>query len=83
LQILQGINRKYTNLFGGGGSGGNEEGIGFYEKWGWIATINSLSNNDRTKWEYFFEMNVIEFLNTVAFYKDMNEQSKSSSSNWE
>jgi len=32
--------------------------------------IHNLSNNDRTKWDFFFEMNVIEFLNTVCFYVD-------------
>jgi len=35
-----------------------------------------MSNNDRTKWDYYFEMNVIEFLNTVAFFKDKNEEDK-------
>ena len=35
-----------------------------------------MSNNDRTKWDYFFSMNVIEFLNTVAFYKDKAEEDK-------
>ena len=32
-----------------------------------------MAGNDRTKWNYFFTLNVIEFLNTVTFYKDFNE----------
>jgi len=38
--------------------------------------VNDLSNNDRTKWDYFFKMNVIELLNTVTFYKDKYENDK-------
>jgi hypothetical protein len=29
-----------------------------------------MANNDRSKWQYFFELNLIEFLNAVVFYKD-------------
>lgn len=36
-------------------------------------TVNELANNDRTKWDYFFNMDVIEFLNSVAFLKDRNK----------
>lgn len=35
-----------------------------------------MSNNDATKWNYFFKMNVTEFLNTVVFYKDKNEHDR-------
>ena len=30
--------------------------------------IDRLANNDRTRWDFFFEMPVIEFLNTISFY---------------
>lgn len=38
--------------------------------WGWYNVLDSLSNSDRSKWDYFLNMGVIEFLNTLAFYKD-------------
>ena len=51
----------------------DEDNETFRNRWGWIATINDMSNNDITKWDYFFKMNVIEFLNTVSFFKDKGE----------
>lgn len=35
-----------------------------------------MSNNDRTKWDFYFDLNVIEFLNTVVFFKDKSEEDK-------
>ena len=32
-----------------------------------------MANDRRELWDYFFDMNIIEFLNTVAFYKDKND----------
>jgi hypothetical protein len=77
LQILQSISQKYGTLFGGNGGGvGGQVEFQFREKWGWIATINDMCNNDRTKWDYFFQMNVIEFLNTISFYMDKSESDR-------
>ena len=33
-------------------------------------TLDWLSGGDRTKWDYYLNMNVLAFLNTIAFYKD-------------
>jgi hypothetical protein len=33
-----------------------------------------MANNDRSKWQYFFELNLIEFLNAVVFFKDKAEE---------
>ena len=41
-----------------------------------IAVINQMANNDRSKWDYYFDMNVTEFLNTIAFQKDRNEHER-------
>lgn len=35
--------------------------------------INNMANNDRTKWDYYFDMNVLGFLNAVSFYKDKQD----------
>ena len=81
MQVLQGIGRQYPNLFGAGGEQSNGEskansGQSFETKWGWIVAINNLANNDRSKWSYYEDMNIIEFLNTLVFYKDKSEDDK-------
>jgi len=43
---------------------------GFTKHWGWIAVTNELANNDMTKWDYFDELPVIEFLNLTCFLID-------------
>ena len=42
----------------------------FHEYWGYYGVVDALSNNDVTKWEQITKMNVIEFLNVLAYYKD-------------
>ena len=32
--------------------------------------MDSLSKNCPEKWDYFTELNVVEFLNMLAYYKD-------------
>jgi hypothetical protein len=83
LQIFRGVAQQYPNLFGGGvaesGEASEEQqtsGRTFEEKWGWIGVINNMANNDRSKWDFYFDLNVIEFLNTVVFYKDKSEEEK-------
>ena len=81
MQVLQGIIRSYPNLFGVTDIENNEgseqrSGQTFGERYGWIAVINNMANNDRSKWDYFFELNLIEFLNAVVFFKDKAEEDK-------
>jgi len=40
----------------------------------WFFVLDNLSNSDRTKWDYFLEMNVIAFLNTLSFYRHKEKQ---------
>ena len=42
----------------------------FSEHWGWLCVWDSLSNNDITKWGFINDMNVIDLLNILAYYKD-------------
>jgi hypothetical protein len=35
-----------------------------------MKTLDSLSGGDRTKWDYYLDMNVIDFLNWLSFQKD-------------
>jgi hypothetical protein len=72
---LSEIIERYKRLFGQGDNETEQESTKgtkptFVEYWGWYYTLDNISGNDRTKWEYFLNMNVIEFLNTLAYYKD-------------
>lgn len=40
-------------------------------------TLDVLSGGDRSKWEYLLELDVIEFLNYMAFVKDKKADRKS------
>ena len=66
MQLFREIISGYPNLFNGEGG----EAKPFYKKWGWIATINNLAGGDKTKWDYFYSMGVLEFLNLVTFQLD-------------
>ena len=80
--------KSFRNLFtergeeseGEGGDGVIEdeattvEETTFAEHWGWIATVDELASGDRTKWEYYLNMNIVEFFNEMAYRKDRREQ---------
>lgn len=38
--------------------------------WGWLATIDELARGERERWDYFLQMNLVEFFNEMAFRKD-------------
>ena len=74
--------RSYGNLFnaegegvGGDGEEGTEpdEAVGFRSHWGWLATIDELSNGQRKDWDYYLNMKLMEFFNCIAFLKDKKE----------
>ena len=71
------FNQGYPNLYDDGGgeeSGeGRQTGSGFNEQWGWFVILDSLSNGDGAKWNYFLEMKVVEFLNRISYYKSKQE----------
>ena len=58
---------------GGGETDGGDEPVTFRSHWGWLATVDDLAKGDRSKWEYYLNMNLIEFFNTLAFQKDKQE----------
>jgi len=35
-----------------------------------------MADGKREMWDYYFDLNIIEFLNTVAFYKDKKEHER-------
>ncbi len=36
-------------------------------------TLDNLSNGDPTKWDYYYKLKVIAFLNLLAYYKEKQE----------
>jgi len=74
---LESLIKGYAILFGLKDETSNEDsGEGspeFVRHWGWYYTLDSLSNNDRSKWDYYLDMNVVAFLNTLAYFKDKQD----------
>ena len=50
---------------------------GFHKHWGWISLINDMAIGRMDKWDYYFDLSVIEFLNKVCFFKDKREYENS------
>lgn len=73
MRTLEELNGNYKRLFdakdseSGGDTKSNKRG--FAEVYGWLITLDNISNNDRTKWDYFQQMNAVEFLNYLAYVK--------------
>ena len=77
MQVLRGIGNQYRNLLTGGGDDAEEgSGSNFWQKYGWIALIDKMADGKREMWDYYFDLNIIEFLNTVAFYKDKTDHER-------
>ena len=73
MQSLETLNTSYKRLFDKEDRGSKERVIvnrkGF-ERWGWIITLDNLSNSRPETWEHYYKMGVIEFLNLCAYFKD-------------
>ena len=40
----------------------------------WLELVDKLCRGDRTKWDYFLQMGLIEFLNTLAFHTTIKKE---------
>ena len=69
--MLAGVTRNYPSIFRAG-SGEPEEDGRRKERPAitWLKTVDGIANNDRTKWDYFLNMSLIEFLNAVSFHNE-------------
>ena len=82
MQTLGELNSRFSGLFTKRDSeddgeseeddGGDSSGIGF-NRWGWMITLDTLSGGDATKYPYYYELNVIEFLTVCSYYKSKRE----------
>jgi hypothetical protein len=73
FEQLSQVRKTYTGIFGtqsGEGEATSGEKVETFEtKYGWLNVVNNLSNNDATKWGYFFALPLREFLNLISFQK--------------
>ena len=44
------------------------------EQWGYMYTVHILCKYDRTKWDYFMEMNIIDFFNYMSLEQDIEKE---------
>ena len=40
----------------------------------WLDLIDKMANRDRTKWQFFLDMSLIEFFNAIAYYKAQTQE---------
>lgn len=67
---LSRIIEKYPVLFERG-----DEQIGeSVSPFNWLELIHMMAQKDRTKWDFFLQMPLIEFLNALAFYKQQSKE---------
>jgi hypothetical protein len=60
----------YPLLFEGG-----DEQIGeAVSPFNWLEMVHHMANKDRTKWDFFLYMPLVEFLNAMAFYKQQSKE---------
>jgi hypothetical protein len=70
---LSQVRNAYSSLFGDSSeraetqSGANVST--FQSKYGWLYTVDNLTNGRPELWEFYFEMNIVEFLNRLAYQK--------------
>ena len=65
----------YPNLFGKTNTTQEEpedEDNWFHKRYGWLATIDAVAK-DRTQWDFYLMMPIVEFLNYLCFLRDREE----------
>jgi hypothetical protein len=74
---LSKIRKEYSGLFDEGRA--TDEGTGrkgiepFIKEFGWLYSVHNLTNGRRELWSFYLDMNVIELLNTMSFFKLMGQ----------
>lgn len=58
------------------GDSGEDAENSFQSKWGWLASVDSVSETIREPWGVVFKMNIVEFLNILSYIKDKANEHK-------
>ena len=48
----------------------------YQDKWGWIESVDTVSETIREPWSVVFKMNIVEFLNILCYIKDRGDERK-------
>jgi hypothetical protein len=62
---------NYPNLFEGGDE---PTDTGSVSPLAWLELVDKIVKGDRTKWDTILQMPLIEFLNTISFYKTKTKE---------
>jgi hypothetical protein len=73
--LLARITGSYPSIFGSRGEG-VEEDSRKRERAGliWLKVVDTLAGGDRTKYDFFFDMSVVEFLNAYSLENEKARQ---------
>jgi len=81
LSTIQRINKQYHNLLNSEqGTGG--EGSPFMERWGWVFSTKQVADFSNITVNQTYDLNVIEYLNTLAYLKDYNKHKDNEYKKW-
>ena len=79
FELMGRFNQSYPSLFGenkqesAGEYTERVEKNGFAQQYSWHLMLDNVSNHRRELWDYYLEMNVVVFFNTLVFYKDKQD----------
>lgn len=79
MQSLGSLNKRFGGLFSqpdGDNEQGDEPVSGGFDRWGWMITLDNLSKEDPTKYPYYYDLNVIEFLTIISYKKSKGEEER-------
>jgi hypothetical protein len=77
LESLKGLNERFGGLFKQESETDEEpdEPISKgFSRWGWLITLDNLTDGDATKWNHYYGLNVIEFLTIVSYFKSKADE---------
>ena len=71
LGTLSAVVDRYPRLFEAG-----DEQLDKVEvsPFAWLELVDKMANRDRTKWEFFLDMPLIEFFNAIAYHKAQTQE---------
>ena len=82
MSTIQRINKQYNNLLNPEqGAGG--EGSPFMERWGWVFSTKQVADFSNITVNQTYDLNVIEYLNILAYLKDYNKHKDNEYKKWQ
>ena len=91
---MQSFDNQFPNLFGKAGEEDatraeegdtDEDGRvedGFAGRWGWIASVDAVSETIRSPWDVVWDMSCVEFLNLLCYRNDKGTHEEEVARKW-